>query len=285
MKEQQVSDQIIFVGLDVDDQYFHGHTIDSESSTERAFKCKPTVEGLVKVLSKVNKNKKVFKICYESGHLGFSLQRQLVQRGYHCDVAATSLIPQIPGKRVKTDRVDTEKLVRYYAQGSLTLVHVPDEREEMIRNLIRSRDFLKGQTKRLKLHLLSICRIKGLHYRAGAESRKSYWTKSHFAWLEQQKNRHQDDNAFCFNMSLLLNQLAQMDQTLSGYEAEIQRIAGETTYVHKVKALTCYRGIDILSAMTLIVEIGDVKRFSHPAKLCSYAGLDIQEYSSGGKER
>ena len=76
-----------------------------------------------------------------------------------------------------------------------------------------------------------------------------------------------------------------MDQTLSGYEAEIQRIAGETTYVHKVKALTCYRGIDILSAMTLIVEIGDVKRFSHPAKLCSYAGLDIQEYSSGGKER
>ena len=37
--------------------------------------------------------------------------------------------------------------------------------------------------------------------------------------------------------------------------------------------------------MTLITEIGDIKRFSHPAKLTSYAGLDISESSSGGKEK
>ena len=37
--------------------------------------------------------------------------------------------------------------------------------------------------------------------------------------------------------------------------------------------------------MTLIVEIGDIRRFSHPERLTSYAGLSIKEYSSGGKEK
>ena len=37
--------------------------------------------------------------------------------------------------------------------------------------------------------------------------------------------------------------------------------------------------------MGLILELGDIKRFSHPRKLTSYAGMDLREYSSGGKER
>ena len=36
--------------------------------------------------------------------------------------------------------------------------------------------------------------------------------------------------------------------------------------------------------MLLILEIGDPKRFPHPKKLVSFAGLDIAEYSSGGRE-
>ena len=37
--------------------------------------------------------------------------------------------------------------------------------------------------------------------------------------------------------------------------------------------------------MILITELGDIRRFSHPKKLTSYAGLDIREYSSGGQQR
>ena len=37
--------------------------------------------------------------------------------------------------------------------------------------------------------------------------------------------------------------------------------------------------------MGLILELGDITRFSHPRKLTSYAGMDLREYSSGGKER
>ena len=37
--------------------------------------------------------------------------------------------------------------------------------------------------------------------------------------------------------------------------------------------------------MVLITEIGDVRRFKHPKQLTSYCGLDVSEYSSGGKEK
>jgi transposase len=37
--------------------------------------------------------------------------------------------------------------------------------------------------------------------------------------------------------------------------------------------------------MTINLEIGDISRFDHPSPLTSFSGMDISEYSSGGKER
>ena len=45
------------------------------------------------------------------------------------------------------------------------------------------------------------------------------------------------------------------------------------------------RGLDVLSALTLVTEVGDIRRFGHPRRLTSYAGMDLIEHSSGGKER
>jgi transposase len=51
--------------------------------------------------------------------------------------------------------------------------------------------------------------------------------------------------------------------------------------------LICYKGIKHLFTLTLtltlITEIGDVKRFAHPRQLVSWVGMDIREYASGGK--
>lgn len=275
---------MIYVGIDIDDQAFHGYAYDSSTFTGFSFKCKPTVGALVKALEKINADKTCFKCCYEAGHLGYSLQRELTRQGYHCDIIAPSLIPRQPGKRVKTDRIDCKKLSIYYFKDELIVVHVPDEKEEAVRNLIRSRSFLKEQSKALKQHILFLCRAKGLQYQEVGKGRKSNWTKTHIGWLEKQKNIHKNDESFCFNLSQLLDQLEQTNLRLTSYETEIERISQAENYVSRVKALTCYRGLDTLSAMTLVTEIGDVRRFAHPASLCSYAGLDITEFSSGGRE-
>lgn len=38
-----------------------------------------------------------------------------------------------------------------------------------------------------------------------------------------------------------------------------------------------------LFALTMITEIGDVRRFAHPRQLVSWVGMDIRDYASGGK--
>jgi len=59
-------------------------------------------------------------------HIGFTLQRDLADKKYHCDVVAPSSIPRQGGKAIKTDRIDAAQLAQFYANDLLTLVQVPE---------------------------------------------------------------------------------------------------------------------------------------------------------------
>jgi transposase len=48
-----------------------------------------------------------------------------------------------------------------------------------------------------------------------------------------------------------------------------------------VMALQALRGIDQVSAISLVAEIGDIGRFAHPRQLMAYLGLVPSEHSSG----
>ena len=89
------------------------------------------------------------------------------------------------------------------------------------------------------------------------------------------------------NLSLLFRQLKNLDEILAAYGVEVEALAVAPRYEEPVKALTCFffwkGGIKNLFALTMITEIGDVKRFAHPCQLVSWAGMDIREYASGGK--
>lgn len=87
------------------------------------------------------------------------------------------------------------------------------------------------------------------------------------------------------NLNLLLSQLEFLESTLKTYNKKIDELASTEKYKKKVDALVAYRGIETLTAMKVITELGDIRRFNHPRKLMSYLGFDIIEYSSGGKER
>jgi transposase len=85
------------------------------------------------------------------------------------------------------------------------------------------------------------------------------------------------------NLELLLRQLKGISRILTEYGQQLEALAKTPRYEPLVQALTCYKGIKNLFALTMITEIGDVKRFPHPRQLVSWIGMDIREYSSGGK--
>lgn len=52
-----------------------------------------------------------------------------------------------------------------------------------------------------------------------------------------------------------------------------------------VKALMACKGFQEVGAMTIISELGDLRRFSHPRQLMAFLGLVPGEHSSGPKRR
>ena len=227
----------------------------------------------------------ILKICYEATYIGFSLQRKLKAAGLECEVIAPSLIPREPGRQVKTDRIDARKLARYYMQGMLTSIQVPDEEEETVRDLLRSREFVSKKLSSIKVHILSVCRRYSLNFREEVgKPGAHYWTQPHFQWLESKISKIQYPS-LKMNLSTLLMIVRQLESQIDTYDEMITELSNRDRYKKPVKALCCFRGISTRTAMVLINEIGDISRFNHPKRLTSFSGMDIIEKSSGGTEK
>lgn len=274
--------KVLYVGLDVDDKNFHIGAIDPETGEVLETSCKATTGSLLKQLTKIHSEAEI-RLCYEATYIGFSLHRFLKKNGIFAEVIAPSMIPEFASNRVKTDRLDATKLARYYSKGLLTTVHIPSEEDEQDRDLIRNRSFLVEQRASLRRHILSLCRRSAIDFKSSGSKCKSHWTTVHMDWLKIQVNGLKGSLKICFEINL--NQLQLMDQSIEAFDEAIELLAETEKYKGKKDALNCFRGISTLTAMTFITEIGDAKRFKHPRQLTSYAGLDVIEYSSGGKEK
>jgi transposase len=217
------------------------------------------------------------RICYEAGACGFALQRLLEGAGLRCEVIAPSLIPVRPGQRVKTDRRDAAKLVRLFRSGELTVVHPPSEAEEALRDLLRCREDARGDLMRAR-HLLSKFLLRhGLVYRSGRA-----WTQRHGQWLSGLRWAHQADELVFEDYRLAIGYL---EDRLRALDLRIEAFSQEVPYREPVGWLRCLRGVDTVTAMTILAEIHDFTRFSSPAALMSYLGLVPSEYSSGDRRR
>ena len=216
-------------------------------------------------------------ICYEAGVCGFALQRQIQGDGVVCKVIAPSLVPVTPGKRIKTDRRDARKLVGYLRAGLLTEVHPPDEAAESMRDLVRSREAAGEDLLRSRHRLLKFLLRRAMHYRDG-----THWTQKHLSWLSGLRfDREQDQYIFKGYLSEIIHRKDRVTELTGAIEAA----AAKAPYAEAVGWLRCFRGIDTVTAMTIVTELYSFERFDSPRQLMSYLGLVPSEHSSGDSER
>jgi transposase len=266
-----------FVGLDV---HRDSIAIGVAKMDGRPGECLATVPNdvpaLIKRLLRLGPAESL-RCCYEAGPTGFGLARRLITMGIACEVIAPSLVPVQPGARVKTDRRDAAKLAQYLRSGNLTSIHVHDPVTEAIRDLERARDDAK-RAERSARQQLSKFLLRHERWFTG----KSTWGPAHQAWLAQQ----------CFE------QPAQQD-VMNDYRESVEmataRVARLTTQMAErsaswekaplVTALQALRGVEMVSAVTLVAEVGDFRRFASASELMSFVGLVPSEHSSGGSRR
>ena len=233
-----------------------------------------TPEAIGKLVRSLCCDGEVISFCYEAGPCGYEVYHQIRGLGHHCSVVAPSLVPSKPGDRVKTDRRDCEKLSRLDRAGELTPVWVPDQEQEAMRDLTRAREDMKGLERitkqRLNAFLLRYSRI----YQSG----KSRWTQAHFRWLEGLK----------FELAVqqivfqeYVDAVKQAEARVAGLVKEMEKALQSWDLAPVVEALMALRGVKLITAMTIMAELGDITRFDSPRQLMSFLGLVPSETSSG----
>ncbi|MEN8185383.1 MAG: IS110 family transposase [Myxococcota bacterium] len=274
-----MNEDITYVGLDA-----HPETIyaamglpGSEQALEDRFA--NTSEGLRRFVRRVRRRGAQEMICaYEAGPLGYGLMRELEALDVRCQVVAPALIPVKPGDRIKTDRRDARKLMELLRGGLLTTVHAPTPEQEAVRDLCRAREAVKRDQIRVRHRLSKFMLRRGLRWTQGRKA----WTQAHLEWLRGRRLEHVPDQAILDDHLLALEQLT---GRLAALDAKLEAIAGEDPWAEPVGWLRCFRGVDTLTALSLMAEIHDWRRFATARALMAYLGLVPSERSSGGKER
>ncbi|MCA1700902.1 MAG: IS110 family transposase [Actinobacteria bacterium] len=216
-------------------------------------------------------------VAYEAGPCGYDLLRLLSRMGVACDVIAPSLVPVRAGDRVKTDRRDAKKLVRLYRAGELSFVDPPSPAQEGLRDLVRCRDDLRRARTAARHRVGKQLLRHGHIYREGKKS----WTLSHKTWVAAQRLA---DPLAQRALEHMRAHLDTVDAQLAAIDHELEQVATSEPWCDPVRWLCSFRGIGLITALGLLAEIGDFRRFGHPRELMSYLGLTPSEYSSGDQQ-
>jgi transposase len=214
------------------------------------------------------------KAAYEAGPTGYALHRQLTALGVECIVVAPSLTPVRPGDRVKTDRRDSIKLARLLRSNDLTPVWVPGQAHEALRNLVRARADAKADALRAKHRLSKFLLRQGARPPVGARAWSAKWE----SWLNTVHFEHRPDEIVLADYRAVVRAA---DERVRRLDVALMQCADTSAHVHLIAALQALRGIGFLTAVSIVAEAGDLRRFASARQFMSYVGLVPSEYSSG----
>ncbi len=192
-------------------------------------------------------------------------------------MVAPSNTPRRVRDRIKTDRRDSVKLAGLARAGELTPIYVPDVADEAMRDLVRAREDAVVMQRQARQRLAALLLRNDVRY-AG----KTAWT----------------DGASALDCALEVaaaGATLAFEEYVQAVEEATERVQRLTQYIEQevlqwrwrpvVSALQACRGIQLIHAVRIVAELGDLSRFGHPRQLMGYLGLIPSEDSSGERRR
>jgi transposase len=266
----------VFLGLDISKASWHV-TARSGGETLLSASFPPKKEALNGLLSRL-RGCRVHSV-YETGPFGYGLHDWLRSRQVDSMVVSAAHVPGEIGNRVKTDRRDGLKLARTLEAGLLRPIFVPEARQRADRELVRQRHRVQRD------RCAGMVRIKSFFLTYDIEVPEEagvHWSGDFEAWLRRLKLGDQ-------SLDRVLEELRglyfDLDARVDGLTRELRQLARSPDYAPMVELLSTVPGVGWLTALTLVVEIVDFRRFPNGEALSSYTGLTPSEHSSGDRVR
>lgn len=267
-----------WVGIDDHaDKLTIAHYVGTQKQPAKEWEITPTESGLRQLVRWLKSLQGPVHCVYEAGPCGYELYRLLTNNGIECSVAAPSLTPRKPGERIKTNHRDARKLAELLRGGVLTMIVVPNRRRESVRDLMRARDDARRNLLAARHRLSKFLLRHGFRYREG-----NAWRTRHWQWIRSIKMPEPYEQIV---LTESIATVVQRQLELKRLDDFVAEAAKEAEYAPLVRQLTALRGIDTLSAMTILAELGDLRRFPSAPHMMAAVGLVPSEYSTGDKTR
>jgi transposase len=269
--------EVYYVGLDVHKDSIQMAVLDSRKKEPITAKGLPNrATRIVKELAGYQEKGEV-QIAYEAGCLGYTLYRELTAFGFDCRVIPPNTVFHGGDGAVKTDYRDAVDIAWMLRRNEGESIAIPAKEDEATRDVIRCRGDLMENLKGMKQRLLKFLLRKGVNYET-----ERYWTGKHYRWLMGLKF---DDGMEQLTLEEYREEIRRLEEKIRRLDKKLEETANSERYAERVRKLRAFRGIDYLTALSLVCEIGDFKRFPTAEAFMSYLGLVPSEHSSGKKRK
>lgn len=267
-------DYDVFIGIDVDKSSY-SFTVNNHFQQIKSKRIPSDAEHLYTYIRKAYGDRKV--ICaYEAGPTGFHLYDVLKGKSIPCIVTSPASIPKASNARVKTNRIDSEKIVKYLMSGDIKPVRVPEESFRELRHLIRMRENYARDKKTAKQ------RIKGLllyaHLYAKMKDPECNWSGRYVQELKELSCSYAERQ----RLDSLLDDLQHAREKLISTQKTLKLFCKAHTEIQEYMGyLMSIPGIGFTTSITLLGNIGNPEHLRSPRELSSFVGLTPSEHSTG----
>ena len=157
-------------------------------------------------------------------------------------------------KRVKTDKRDAALIARCIAHHDYSPVHIPTEQNEQTKEYIRMRNDHKLALKKIKQQILSFC----LRHNYRFDSTANYWIQAHLKWLKSLK----PEGLYAEILQEYILTYDNLTDKLERFDKRIEELASGEAYRENVRKLSCFIDVKTVTALAVLTEVGDFKRFA-----------------------
>jgi transposase len=191
-------------------------------------------------------------------------------------VANPLKVGQIAGAKVKTDRLDVERLLILLIADIVPEVWVPPHHVRDLRALISHRWRLHKQIAMTKNRLQSFIHRFNLIPPEG-----QLFSDEHRAWWQAQD--------FSSIVRIQIEQDLLILEHLTAHKEAIHQelacLSNRQPWAKDMVFLMQIPGLGVVLSMTVLAAIGDISRFEHAKNLVGYAGLGAGVHDSGKKHQ
>ena len=274
--------QTIWVGLDVH-KLSWTVAICSLHRIYRPFTLRPPkVEDLVHYLHQ-HFPEATYVCAYEAGFSGYALCEALHQFDIECLVVHAADIP-VSDKQseFKTDARDAATIARSLRSGELESIFIPSKQQQCDRALIRVRKQIGRDLVRTKNRIKSLLFFFNINIPDEFDTKSSRWSRPFQTWLW---NLELPKPSATEALQLLMSTFTYTLGNKRNLDSRLRLLSQQDRYMQQADLLETVPGIGRHTAIKILTELGDIKRFNNLNALCNYIGLVPASRNSGDSVR